>query len=1541
MRRNFLMLLVSLAAICVNAAEWVKPTAPQLSPASAFVPSEDFSTTVPTYYLWNEQCQAFFGEGNDWNIRASLVKEKGLKMFFSKYKINGEWQEGNYLFNDYTVANQAGRWDWVWIHPGDGERPGRVDTDYKEPGQNREYGDASPVWNFEVSEPYIRIYAAPLQPIWNEEAQGKRLYIGQPAGVGEDDTKLYATCVAGDNIEWRVVTEENYQAYATKVATYNAAMALEEAIEVSKAKHEGINLSEVEAVLNNLNSTEAELKAALARIPELEKEYAASGIGSASVANPFDATDFITNPNYDGDSRNGWTGIGGMGNSVAEVWNTTSNPMDITQTITGLPNGVYQIQVHSLHRAGNDTEPWYATGVLDDNHQYLRTSQVYANGYWKLNNDITCEMRTEPCDQGWDWDSRHYGDYYFPNGLSYVAVAFNDLGQYDNSLFCTVSDGTLKIGVRCLDRLPYSWTSVDAWRLTYYGASADATDLLKSELKENIKDYSDQLVYSGYKEQLAEALKTMDEATDYAVIEQAYATAMSLFYDMEKSRMAYNAYVALAEEIMPQTEELDCEDNDKLIDYLSGEDEGTFGYIIANTPLTNEELTAQMEWMKNQLDLAIKNSDTSGFKDFTSLIPNHDMTQADFAQAGWTVNYQGNGSLKGNKDHLDRLASQYHIGEVWQFTEFDLNYTLTDMPQGIYELELPAVYRNGNRDFSKNPVEIYINNLACNVKTVLDDAVSEADAISTEENPGQGYDTPEQWGDANCFNKYTIQDGNEGWPNDWMFDIDGTTYYTPGSCDGAAVAFWAGRYINKVYGIVGEDGVLKLGLRTKSKVDFYDQWVAMGRMKLTYMGEAQEGVDGLKGEVDATAEVYLESEEHFSQEYKDQIESVLLGVQKATTLDDINSALENLAALYGNIETSKKLYDEITRLITADNVGLYAVAAANEDMEGMERAEAYMEGMEYGKYNNEEAQAIIDAINTDPLTDVIYIRGGLLGYEGDDWETLDFPMRRNAEGKYVGTASFRDERYGNVHNYAGSRSLVRFHRLGQNIASGDNQTRFLNENPGERKLAYGTSDFQCWGGEWEFTIDLDAMTMTSKCLDGMRYKSQIYAVGNLRDNHWARDESTANHWDILHQGNGIYQGSVAFNDGVERGEVTLFMSEMWKTDNWDEGRIGNPQDLLEVESGEVTLANRFQGDRKWILDPSHRYLVTYDLNNGTVKFDIHDLQGDDTEESPLLVSSYEDLLMVRSYLRQGETHYFALTQNINMTGKGWSQLNGPGAQNGAENQRWINFDGRNFCIIGFGGDTGVQSRYNSSFFGTLGGVVKNLGFVDANVVEDEFKMYGYGVDHAQNLSIVAGVLGSGANNNGTKMEQCFVTGTINGGQLSAGALAGTVNGKTQILNCYAQVDVNGTAEDVAGLVGRVNSELTLQNAYFVGAVSSEAPVVGAFSTTAPAATIANVANWTSYKFDTARATDAVSNILNFDGSNAADLKAGVVAFDNTVWSCGTNDEYPILSAFRSTLDGVSSVVIPVANEKIYTITGQRVNKAEKGVYIINGKKILK
>ena len=194
----------------------------------------------------------------------------------------------------------------------------------------------------------------------------------------------------------------------------------------------------------------------------------------------------------------------------------------------------------------------------------------------------------------------------------------------------------------------------------------------------------------------------------------------------------------------------------------------------------------------------------------------------------------------------------------------------------------------------------------------------------------------------------------------------------------------------------------------------------------------------------------------------------------------------------------------------------------------------------------------------------------------------------------------------------------------------------------------------------------------------------------------------------------------------------------------------------------------------------------------------------------------------------------------------------------------------------------------------------------------------------------------------SELSNVWVTGTLTGTTAYLGGLIGNIGGPSSFHNCYVNLEMTSAATYTGGLVGRIRDELTVQNAYAAGTCNVECGITGGGkNASTPASSFTNVVVWnnTNQYFGPTTDDDVLTGISYYDGSNFADLQNTAVAWGKP-WSCDMADgSYPVLVL----ITGINQIAVGSgtnSTEDIYTITGMRVQKAQKGLYIINGKKIL-
>ena len=188
---------------------------------------------------------------------------------------------------------------------------------------------------------------------------------------------------------------------------------------------------------------------------------------------------YIVNPNFDNDSNAGWKGSSPghaqAGSFAGEFWNCT---FDCWQDIASLPDGRYRISVQTYYRihdpSQNDLNAYIASGGNGEVYTYL-----YANDQEQEVLNYYSEYCTEQLDNttAWLYNSRAGANVCYAHSM-YAGVDCFKRGMYWNHIETDVTDGTLRIGLRCDTYQTASWCLFDNWMLEYWGDIVDVTDII-------------------------------------------------------------------------------------------------------------------------------------------------------------------------------------------------------------------------------------------------------------------------------------------------------------------------------------------------------------------------------------------------------------------------------------------------------------------------------------------------------------------------------------------------------------------------------------------------------------------------------------------------------------------------------------------------------------------------------------------------------------------------------------------------------------------------------------------------------------------------------------------------------------------------------------------------------------------------------------------------------------------------------------------------------------------------------------------------------
>ncbi len=242
--------------------------------------------------------------------------------------------------------------------------------------------------------------------------------------------------------------------------------------------------------------------------------------------------------------------------------------MDMYQTLTGLQNGIYELQVNGAFRPypyndyyhTNYAATLYANGI----HNYFQTNiedmipGADAVDGWNCNITASYTDFAVP-----DMDGNTVG--YTMQGIVSCCNAFQG-GRYPNSVLCNVTDGTLTIGIR----QPGSgqqpdWLGFGNIKVIYWGEMNEANEGLdhvlasQADRASTILDtyqFSYGLDYATYpnfsqalKDELRQALEAVDTTTEPAAKYQLIERFSSLFLQIYECKKAYITLMDKAEEV--------------------------------------------------------------------------------------------------------------------------------------------------------------------------------------------------------------------------------------------------------------------------------------------------------------------------------------------------------------------------------------------------------------------------------------------------------------------------------------------------------------------------------------------------------------------------------------------------------------------------------------------------------------------------------------------------------------------------------------------------------------------------------------------------------------------------------------------------------------------------------------------------------------------------------------------------------------------------------------------------------------------------------
>lgn len=380
--------------------------------------------------------------------------------------------------------------------------------------------------------------------------------------------------------------------------------------------------------------------------------------------------------------------------------------------------------------------------------------------------------------------------------------------------------------------------------------------------------------------QQATACKSLDELVGTDALVQADLLAI------RANQEAYAAYAQAAQATLEKLEGLTSEAAQLLRTYLEDEvapgeqlPNGSFPYISANFTLDTEAIAREIQYMSDQLLLAMSSSTPAG-TEVTMLLQNPDFSQGREGWNGTPPNEYTDGSFP--------PGAQY-----WGHNDKICHQTVTGLTNGIYELDMNALDMVGDDNYcTYYTAAIFAGDMEMPVMAPMEDALPEDSARENE----------------NCHSSDRIVDG---------------TYRIPYSRGGAAIAMCrGGRYLNRVLVNV-TDGTLCLGIRMDGS-GRKDDWLAFANTRLFYLGtmdEAAQAMDSvmhcaldraattIKYEGDAWGRNYT-IYPNYADSLRNELRACVQAASSASTGEEKYALLGRFSTLFHEIYQCRKAYTQ-------------------------------------------------------------------------------------------------------------------------------------------------------------------------------------------------------------------------------------------------------------------------------------------------------------------------------------------------------------------------------------------------------------------------------------------------------------------------------------------------------------------------------------------------------------------------------------------------------------------------------------------------------
>ncbi|MBQ9559269.1 MAG: hypothetical protein IJV08_04720 [Bacteroidaceae bacterium] len=195
-----------------------------------------------------------------------------------------------------------------------------------------------------------------------------------------------------------------------------------------------------------------------------------SGVSATDMAQPFELTFMLENPDFNKDATTGWTSTNGAPGYDAQGAEFYERTFSFYQTLSNMPSGHYELRACAFQRPGAYETVYspYSKGTAKV------TSSLYINNTSAAIKHI-CDDRQPNAlfnDGGWGSDCKLADGTYIPNCMV-GAEKYFARGLYDSHVYAELetAGSSLRVGIKCTSAPSAYWTMFDHFRLYFFGGS--------------------------------------------------------------------------------------------------------------------------------------------------------------------------------------------------------------------------------------------------------------------------------------------------------------------------------------------------------------------------------------------------------------------------------------------------------------------------------------------------------------------------------------------------------------------------------------------------------------------------------------------------------------------------------------------------------------------------------------------------------------------------------------------------------------------------------------------------------------------------------------------------------------------------------------------------------------------------------------------------------------------------------------------------------------------------------------------------------------